>query len=100
MEGMSCDSKIAIGATIPHPTASFGGGGKSVLPGVAHMNRIRFNHHHVGGLGQPGREDPLGKYGPSIGFGKVKGNLIHGDIAKAVRIAGFDIIVNAMCYSK
>ncbi|MFC1950978.1 lactate racemase domain-containing protein [Chloroflexota bacterium] len=43
-EFMSCDFKIAIGCTTPHPAAIFSGGGKIVLPGVAHFDCITANH--------------------------------------------------------
>jgi len=43
-EFVSCDFKIAIGSTTPHPAAVFSGGGKMILPGVAHFDCIADNH--------------------------------------------------------
>ena len=43
-EFISCDFKIAIGSSTPHPAAIFSGGGKMVLPGVAHFDCIAANH--------------------------------------------------------
>ncbi len=37
-EVMACDLKIGIGSIVPHPLTGFGGGGKIVLPGVAHID--------------------------------------------------------------
>ena len=43
-EFMLCDFKIAIGTVTPHPAAIFSGGGKLILPGVAHIDTIAANH--------------------------------------------------------
>jgi len=43
-EFMSCDFKIAIGSATPHPGAIFSGGGKMIVPGVAHIDSIATNH--------------------------------------------------------
>ncbi|MCX6013248.1 MAG: lactate racemase domain-containing protein [Chloroflexi bacterium] len=43
-EVMLCDFKIAIGTVSPHPAAVFSGGGKIILPGVAHISSIEANH--------------------------------------------------------
>ncbi len=95
-EVMSCDLKIAVGAIVPHPTAGFGGGGKLILPGVAHADTIWANHHDVGGRGQPTKDNPLGNLDPSIGFGKVEANVLRLDMEEAARLAGLDVIVNAV----
>ena len=95
-EVMACDLKIAIGVILPHLTAGFGGGGKSILPGVAHIDTILSNHKNVAGRGKPTVENPLGKLDPSVGFGKIHGNAIRLDIEEAARMAGLDVIVNAV----
>jgi len=43
-EVMACDLKIAIGGLIPHLGAGFGGGAKMVLPGVAAITSVDYNH--------------------------------------------------------
>ena len=98
-EVMSCDLKIAIGAIMPHPTAGFGGGGKLLLPGVAHMDSIWANHHNVGGRSQPTPESPLGRLDPSVGWGKVKGNAMRLDMEEAARMTGLVVTVNAVVNS-
>ncbi len=95
-EVMSCDLKIAIGAIVPHPTAGFGGGGKSILPGVAHMDTIWANHHNVGGRRQPTPENSFVKLTPSVGWGKVESNDLRLDMEEAARIASLDITINAV----
>lgn len=87
-EVMSCDLKIAIGAIVPHLTAGFGGGGKSVLPGVAHMDTIWANHFNLG------EKANLEQGVDSLG--KVEGNAMRLDIEDAARMAGLDAVVNAV----
>jgi len=43
-EVMACDFKITIGTVVPHGLASYSGGGKKILPGVAAAETIAFNH--------------------------------------------------------
>ena len=46
-EFMACDLKLSIGCILPHPTAGFGGGGKMILPGIAHVDSITANHRNL-----------------------------------------------------
>lgn len=98
-EVMSCDLRIAIGSILPHPTAGFGGGAKSILPGVAHIDSITANHRKVGGRSAPTPENPLGKLNPSVGWGRVEANAVRLDMEAAARMAGIDVIVNAVVNS-
>ena len=43
-EFVQCDFKIAIGSITPHLFATFSGGGKIILPGVASVETILYNH--------------------------------------------------------
>ncbi|MFC1942343.1 lactate racemase domain-containing protein [Chloroflexota bacterium] len=43
-EVMSCDFKIAIGSLTPHLSVVFGCGSKMLLPGVASIDTIVYNH--------------------------------------------------------
>lgn len=43
-EFMHCDFKIAIGLTCPHLFVGFAGGGKMIVPGVAHVDTIAAIH--------------------------------------------------------
>ena len=95
-EVMSCDLKIALGVIIPHHAAGFGGGGKLLVPGVANADTIWADHHKVGGRGQPTLENPLGNLDPSVGWGKVENNALRLDIEEAARMAGLDVIANAV----
>lgn len=84
-EVMACDLKIGIGCITPHAFSGFGGGGKIILPGVAHMDTISYNH------------GPLLKANPEcIGFGRIEGNAVRLDIEEATRMAGLDVKVDTV----
>lgn len=83
-EVMACDLKIGIGCIVPHSFSGYGGGGKIVLPGVAHIESIRANH----GL--------IKKYPECVGQGKIEGNIPRLDIEEATRMAGLDIKIDAI----
>jgi nickel-dependent lactate racemase len=66
---------IALGACTHHVMAGFGGGRKSILPGVASAEAIRQNHAHALHPVEP-RSNPL------IGNSVLKGNPIHEDMCE------------------
>ena len=84
-EVMACDLKIGIGSIVPHSFSGFGGGGKIVLPGVAHMDSIVYNH------GTLVKEHP-----DCIGVGKIDGNIPRLDIEEATRMVGLDVKIDAI----
>ncbi|MFC1798203.1 nickel-dependent lactate racemase [Thermodesulfobacteriota bacterium] len=75
------DLKILTGSIHPHQTAGFSGGRKSILPGLAGIETLKF--HHGYGI------RPLG---PAMGL--LEGNLFHLAAAEAAKIAGVDFILN------
>ncbi len=83
-EVMACDLKIGIGCIVPHSFSGFGGGGKIVLPGVAHIDTIRSNH----GL--------IKAHPDCVGQGKIEGNVPRRDIEEATRMVGLDIKIDAI----
>jgi lactate racemase len=98
-EVMSCDLKIAVGCIVPHPTAGFGGGAK-ITVGIAHVDTIYANHHDIGGRSGPTAESPMGRLHPSLGLGKVEGNILRADLEEMGRMAGIDCIVNVVVNAK
>ena len=84
-EVMACDLKIGIGSIVPHSFSGFGGGGKIILPGVAHIDSIAYNH------GILVQEHP-----DCIGLGKIEGNIPNLDIEEAAKMAGLDIKIDAI----
>ena len=83
-EVMACDLKIGIGCIVPHAFSGFGGGGKIILPGVAHMDSITYNH----GL--------IKAHPECVGPGKIDGNIPRLDIEEATRMAGLDVKIDAI----
>lgn len=84
-EVMSADLKIAIGCVTAHPNVGFSGGGKIVLPGVAHIDSI--THYHL--------EVP--KMAPeSVGLGNFDNNVMRFDIEEATHMAGLDFKVDVV----
>jgi nickel-dependent lactate racemase len=82
---MACDLKVGIGCIVPHSFSGFGGGGKIMLPGVAHIDSIAYNH------------GTLVKQHPGcVGVGKIEGNIPRLDIEEAARMAGLDLKIDAI----
>ena len=43
-EYLDCDIRIGIGSVVPHPLNGYGGGGKILFPGIAHIHTTVGNH--------------------------------------------------------
>ena len=84
-EVMACDLKMGIGSIVPHSFSGFGGGGKIVLPGVAHIDSIAYNHGKI-------VQDHPG----SVGVGKIEGNVPRLDIEEATQMARLDVKIDAI----
>jgi len=93
-EVMSCDLKLGIGSIVPHAAASFGGGGKIILPGVASMDTIAANHALAARARERGRS---GSMTHGIGFEE---NELRLDIAEAAKMVGLDVKVDAIINNK
>jgi nickel-dependent lactate racemase len=95
-EVMACDFKIAIGCIVPHPYFGYGGGAKMVLPGIASMRSICYNHGDLGGLSTAQNHR---KVHPScdLAYGRAnEENILRLDSEEAAKIAGLDMIVNTL----
>ncbi|MBW1878788.1 MAG: DUF2088 domain-containing protein [Deltaproteobacteria bacterium] len=84
-EVMSADLKIGIGCVTAHANTGFSGGGKIVLPGVAHMGSIA--HYHIA---VPATDRQ------STGLGRYDHNVMRFDIEEAARMAGLDFKVDVV----
>lgn len=84
-EVMAADLKIAIGCVTAHPQVGFSGGGKIVLPGVAHIDSITNYHLEVP------KEAP-----ESCGLGNFDNNVMRFDIEEAARMAGLDFKIDVV----
>ncbi len=95
-EVMACDFKIALGCIVPHPYFGYGGGAKIVLPGVASMRSICYNHGDLGGLSTAQNHR---KVHPScdLAYGRVnEENILRLDSEEAAKMIGLDMIVNVL----
>jgi nickel-dependent lactate racemase len=84
---MEADFRISIGSILPHPFGGFGGGGKSILPGVSSYETIR--EHHL-------------TYAFARGalIGNTQNNGFYEEICEAARLANLNFIINAVYNSK
>ncbi|MFC1904103.1 lactate racemase domain-containing protein, partial [Chloroflexota bacterium] len=87
---LNADFKIGIGALVPHPTAGFGGGGKIILPGIASMETVAYNH---GPLRKKARDTGIDN---NTGFGRNENNAQLLDIEEACRMSGLDVKIDAV----
>ena len=83
------DRLIATGAVVFHYFGGFGGGRKSIVPGIASVDTISQNHS----INLDPREDRLN---PHVRIGVVDGNPVAEDMLEAARLAGVDYIVNTV----
>jgi len=101
-ELMHCDLKIALGVTVPHPIAGFGGGSKAILPGVVSYQTIVDNHaNSLGAAFAAMKESQERGTPPTIGLG-VYGEVhpITDESDEAARMAGLDFAVNTLINKK
>ncbi len=86
----TADKLILTGGVSYHILAGFGGGRKSVLPGVAGYEGIQKNHSLA--LEDPGPDG----VNPRVGPGLLEGNPVSEDMLEAARKVGTTFIVNAV----
>jgi len=79
------DLKIGIGCVTPHAQTGFSGGGKLILPGIAHIDSISHFHIEVESMDKE-----------STGMGKLNNNIMRMEIDEASQLAGIDFFVNAI----
>jgi nickel-dependent lactate racemase len=89
---VEADRRILTGGIVHHLGAGFGGGRKSILPGVSYIETIEQNHKlHL-------RADGDG-FDPELHGGKLKGNPQHEDMVEIAEMAKpdflFNVIINA-----
>ena len=99
-EVMSHPLKIAIGSILPHPQFGFGGGAKIILPGVAGIRSIVYNHGILGGWGYAQKFRELHPT-CTMAYGRVnEENVLRRDAEEAARMVGLDFIVNVLVNTK
>ena len=97
-ELMHCDLKIALGVTLPHPIAGFGGGTKAILPGVVSYQTIVDNHANSFKAAFAAMKESQEKgTPPTIGLA-VYGDShpVTDDSDEAAEMVGLDFVVNTL----
>jgi nickel-dependent lactate racemase len=84
-EVMEADLKIGLGCVTAHAQVGFSGGGKIVLPGVAHIDSIA--HYHL---------DVQRSAPETTGLGRFDENVMRFNIEEAARMAGLDFKVDVL----
>ena len=84
-----CERIIATGAAVLHYFGGFGGGRKSILPGIAGVESIARNHS----LNLHPTEDRLN---PEVRIGVMDGNPVAEDMLEGARLCGVDFILNTV----
>jgi len=80
------DVRLLTGDIELHYYAGYGGGRKSVLPGVSSIKTIQHNHAHL--------------LNSNAKTGILEGNPVHEDMVEAARLAKADFILNVVTNSK
>ena len=87
---LEADLKIITGAVVHHYFAGYGGGRKSLLPGVSSRETILANHRLVF---DPGRETGVH---PRVAPGLLEGNPVHEDMIEAAAFAPPHFMLNVI----
>lgn len=90
---LEADRVILTGGIVHHLMAGFGGGRKSIIPGVASKKTIAQNHLHA--------LDPQSKKSnPLIGVGALSNNPLHEDMVEATSLVDPDFLINSIVDTK
>ena len=82
---MESDLKISVSCVTAHAQVGFSGGGKILLPGVAHVDSISNYHLQVEAIDKE-----------STGLGKHDHNILRKEIDEAAGMVGLDFAVNVL----
>jgi nickel-dependent lactate racemase len=88
-EVAEADLKVAVGCVTAHAQVGFSGGGKIILPGVAHVDSIAHYHIDVEAMGKE-----------TTGLGNFDNNILRFEIEEGARMAGLDFLVNVTVNSR
>ena len=81
------DLVVCLGAATHHVMAGFGGGRKSILPGISGLETIRPNHAYS-------LDSTKLRTNPAIGNGVLAGNPLHEDMCEAASLGNNLFMVN------
>lgn len=83
---------ICIGGTVHHVMAGYGGGRKTIVPGIAGRTTIRQNHQRALDPDRPMTD-------PRVGSGRLPSNPIHEDMEQAAALVGVTFGINVVVNS-
>ena len=83
----NADRVICLGACVHHVMAGFGGGRKSILPGISGMDTIKHNHAYA-------LDPQCFRSNPRIGNGKLEDNPLHQDMCEAAAMVKHLFMIN------
>ena len=86
---MVADTVIATGTTVLHYFGGFGGGRKSIVPGIAGRKTIAANH----ALNLDAHENRLN---PDVRIGRLDGNPVAEDMLEGSRFCNVDFMINTV----
>ncbi len=86
---VEADRVIMTGGIIHHAMAGFGGGRKSILPGISGRQTVENNHLHT-------LHPTEIAINPAIGSNKLQGNPLHEDMVEAAAFVNPDFLVNVV----
>ncbi|HPO16988.1 MAG TPA: nickel-dependent lactate racemase [Candidatus Hydrogenedentes bacterium] len=84
-----CDRVIVTGAVVLHYFGGYGGGRKSILPGISSVETIAHNH----ALNLDPIEDRLN---PAVRIGALDGNPVAEDMFEAIQFTKVDYLINTI----
>lgn len=87
---LDCDRLILTGGTVLHFLAGFGGGAKSIIPGIASRDTVNRNHNLALNEGFGAGIHPLVK------SGSMEGNPLREDIDAGAALIPIDFMVNVV----
>lgn len=90
---LACDRVISTGAVVLHYHAGYGGGRKSIVPGIASAETTSRNHS----LNLHPRENRLD---PAVRIGALEGNPVAEDMIEAARFVTVDCLLNTVINRK
>ncbi len=88
-EVAEADLRVGIGCVTAHAQVGFSGGGKIMLPGVAHVDSITHYHLDVEAMAKE-----------TTGLGNFDNNVMRFDIEEAARLANLDFKVDVIVNSR
>jgi len=86
---VECDRLIVTGSVVLHYFGGFGGGRKSLLPGICSANTIAYNHAR-------NLDRVENRLDPNVRIGEMDGNPVAEDMLEGALLIGADCIVNTV----